>query len=215
MDVIDSNTTREDRAFYFCGELASPVVAKIWRFRSEDEYDSEERPEFLAMTLIQSFAKCTEKQPFLLLSSDVGSPTALRSKKGVLWDHKELRQLPHVTFEIECEHGETRLGAIVDLSEFGFDSAASALLNWGQGLIVLATESLETVKCLAEKWPSTDASDILAFDYDSIAASLRQNAASGILRYLPPSSSRPETVVVVADETFIGEGACACIDSIA
>ncbi len=214
MEVIDSNATWEDRAFYFCGQLTSPVVARIWRFRSEDEYDSDEQAETSAMKLIRSFSECIEQRAFLLLASDIGSPTAVRSKKGVLWDHKELRQLNHIAFESECEGGDTRLGAIVDLSEFGFDSAPSALLNWGQGLIVLGTESLETLKTLAQEWISTAGGDVLAFDYDAVAESLRLNAASGILRYLPPSNSRPETVVVVANEGFVGEGACECIDSI-
>ena len=214
MDVIDANTTWEDRAFYFCGKLDSPVVVKIWRFRSEDEYDSEEQPGIMAMSLVQSFAECIGKRPFLFLASDAGSPTALRSKKGVLWDHKELRQLPHIAFETECEQGETRLAVLVDLSAFGFESAASALLNWGHGLIVLATESLEKLKELTEHWVSTNVEDVLAFDFDAIAVSLRQNTPSGILRYLPPSNSRSETIVVVADESLVSEGACDCIDSI-
>lgn len=214
MDVIDANTTWEDRAFYFCGKLDPPVVAKIWRFRSEDEYDSEEQPELLAMTLIQKFAECIGKRPFLLLASDPESPSALGSKKGVLSDYKKLRQLAHITFENECEHGDTRLGALVDLSGFGFDSSASALLNWGRGLIVLATESLESLKDLTEQWVSTHVDDVLAFDYDAIGVSLRQNTSSGILRYLPPSNSRSETIVVVADESLVNEGACECINSI-
>lgn len=214
MDVVDANTAWEDRAFYFCGKLSSPVVAKIWHFRSEDEYDSAEQPELLAVALIQKFAKCIGKRPFLLLASDPEASSALRSKKGVLWDHKELRQLPHVRFEKECEHGDTRLGALVDLSEFGFDSSASALLNWGRGLIVLATESLECLKEPTEQWISTDADAVLAFDYDAIGVSLRQHASSGILRYLPPSNSRLETIVVIADESLVDEGTCECICSI-
>ncbi|MHB0956262.1 MAG: hypothetical protein ACYC0X_07775 [Pirellulaceae bacterium] len=214
MEVIDSKTAWEDRAFYFSGQLDSPVVAKIWRFRSENEYDSVERPEVMAMTLIRSFAECIGKRPILLVASDIGSTTVLRSKKGVLWDHKELRQLPHIAFEIECGHGETRLGAVVDLTDFSFDSSASALLNWGRGLVVLTTEPLDDVKRLVEQWTSKDTGDVLAFDYDAIAASLQQNTTCGILRYLPPGNSRPETIVVVGEEHLVSEGACECIDSL-
>jgi len=214
MEVIDSNTAWKDRAFYFCGKLERPVNAKIWHFRSEEEYDAQEQPEVVSMTLVRRFAKCIGKPPILVLFSDVGTASALRSKKGVLWEHKELRQLPHIAFEIECGHGETRLGAIVDLSEFSFDSSASALLNWGRGLIVLSTDTLGEVKHLVEHWASKDTADVLAFDYDAIASSLHQNAAFGVLRYLPPSNSRPETIVVVAEEHFVGKGACECIDSI-
>lgn len=213
MDVIDSNTAWEDRAFYFCGKLERPLDAKIWHFRSEEAYDAEEQPEVMSMTLVRKFAKCVGKRPILVLFSDLGTPSALRSKKGVLWEHKELRPLPHVAFEVECG-AETRLGAIVDLADFSFDSSASAVLNWGQGLIVLTTETLGDVKQRAEHWASKDAGDVLAFDYDAIAASLHRNTAFGILRYLPPSYSRPETIVVVAEEHFVDEGACECIDSI-
>jgi len=214
MELIDSNTKWENRVFYFCGQLAHPLIARIWRFRSEDEYDADEHAETFAMNLVQSVAECIEKRPFLLLASDIELPTPVRSKKGVLWDHKELRQLPHITFEIECDHGETRLGVIVDLADFSFGSAHNALLNWGQGLVVLTSESLKNVKELTEKWVSKDAGNVLAFDYDAVAASLRQNTASGILRYLPPSSSRPETIVVVAHQNLVSEGACECINSI-
>lgn len=214
MVVFDSTTRWEDRAYYFCGKLEQPVEAKIWHFRSEQEYDAEEQPEDLPMTLVQSFARCIGKRPILVLLSDVGSPAALRSKKGVLWEYKELRQLPNIAFEITCEDGQTRLGAVVDLSEFGFDSSASALLNWGRGLIVLSANSLNDVKQLVENWASKDTADVLAFDYDAISSSIQQNTAFGVLRYLPPTSSRQETVVVVAEEHFVDKRACKCIDSI-
>lgn len=214
MDVIDSRTTWEDRAFYFCGQIAPPIVARIWRFRSEDEYDADEQAETMARNLVRSFARCIEQRAILLLTSDIGMPTAVRSKKGVLWDHKAIRQLQHIAFESECENGETRLGAVVDLSEFSFDCDSSALLNWGQGMIVLSNEPLETVRMLVEQWISRTAKDVLAYDYDAVAASLQQNGKMGILRYLPPSSSRSETVVIVANENFVGEGACECIDAL-
>ncbi len=212
MVVFDSTTAWKDRAFYFCGKLEQPVVAKIWLFRSEREYDAEPQPEVLAMTLVRSFAKCLGKPPVLVLFSDVGTPSALRSKKGALWEHKELRQLPHIAFEIVCGHGETRLGAIVDLSDFSFDSCASAMLNWGRGLIVLSSGSLSDLKQLVEHWASKDTADVLAFDYDAIASSIHQNTALGLLRYLPPSNSRREAIVVVAEKHFVEEGACECID---
>jgi hypothetical protein len=214
MVEFDSTTAWKDRAFYFCGKLEQPVVAKIWHFRSEREYDTEPKPEFMAMTLVRSFAKCLGKPPILILFSDVGSPSAMRSKKGVLWEHKVLRQLPHIAFEIECGHGDTRLGAIVDLSDFSFDSSASAILNWGRGLIVLSNDSLSDLKQLVEQWASKDTADVLAFDYDAIASSIQQNTALGLLRYLPPSNSRLEAIVVVGEEHFVDEGACECIDSI-
>jgi len=214
MEVIDSETTWEDRAFYFAGHIVSPVAAKLWHFRSEDEYDSNERAETMAMNLIRSFSKCIEKRAFLLLTSDIGLPTAVRRKKGVLWDHKTIRQLQHITFETECEEGKTRVGALVDLSGFGFDCEPSALLNWIQGIIVLSDEPLETVEKLVKQWVSRTDRSTFPYDYDAVAGSLQQNAMMGILRYLPPSGSRPETVVVVANEKLVHDGACECIDAI-
>lgn len=212
MDVFDSNTNWEDRAFYFSGKLDAPVIGKVWCLRSEDEYDSTEQPELMAMILVRNFVECIGKRPFLILASDAGVPTAVRSKKSVLWNHKVLRQLPHVTFEIPCEDGQTRLGAIVDLSEFGFDSGSSALLNWLKGLIVLTTASLENLQDLTSQWVSTNANSSFPFDYNAIAATLRQDTSNGILRYLPPGNSRPETVVVVAGDRLVDEDACRCID---
>lgn len=215
MDVIDSTTAWKDRAFYFCGKLERPVEMKVWHFRSEEEYDTEDNPETLAMTLVHSLVKCIGKPSFLALLSDASGPTALRSKKGVLWEHKGLKQLPHTAFEIDCGHGETRLGAIVELSDFNFNFAASALLNWGRGMIILSTDALSVVKKRAEQWASKNAADVLAFDYDAIASSLHQDATLGVLRYLPPCNSRQESIVVVAEENFVGGGACECINSIA
>lgn len=214
MDTIDWNTPWQDRAFYFCGKLDPPVVAKVWRFRSEDKYDSDEQPELTALALVHRCVKCVGQRPFLLIASEPAPPTAMRSRKGVLWNCKALRNSPHIAIEVECDHGETRLAAIVDLSEFGFDSEASALLNWGRGLLVLAAESLERVRRIAEPWISPHGSDIFAFDFDTIGSSLRQNITCGVLRYFPPSAPRPETVVVVANASFVDEGACECIDSV-
>ena len=214
MVVFDSTTAWKDRAFYFSGKLEPPIEAKIWQFRTEQEYDTEDQPEVMSMTLVRSFAKCIGKPPILLLFSDAGTPSALRSKKGVLWEYKELRQHPYIAFEIPCDDGQTRLGAIVDLSDFDFDSSASALLNYGRSLIVLSSDSLSDVKPLVVHWASKDTAEVLAFDYDLISSSIHRNTATGILRYLPPSNSRRETIVVVAEERFVDKGACDCIDSI-
>ena len=79
MVVFDSTTAWKDRAFYFSGKLEPPIEAKIWQFRTEQEYDTEEQPEVMSMTLVRSFAKCIGKPPILLLFSDAGTPSALRS----------------------------------------------------------------------------------------------------------------------------------------
>jgi len=81
-------------------------------------------------------------------------------------------------------------------------------------LIVLSSDSLSDVKPLVVHWASKDTAEVLAFDYDLISSSIHRNTAIGILRYLPPSNSRRETIVVVAEERFVDKGACDCIDSI-
>ncbi|MFN7769236.1 MAG: hypothetical protein ACK5WR_16205 [Planctomycetaceae bacterium] len=215
MIVFDSTTPWKDRAFYFCGKLEQPIVAKVWFIRSEQEYDAESQPEILAMSLIRRCAKCLGKPPFLVFFSDGGRPSALRSKKGALCDNKELRQLPHIAFELACGHGETKLGAIVDLSDFSFDSCASYLLNWGRSLILLSSDSLSDLKLVVEKWTSKDRADVLAFDYDAIASSIHKSTGLGLMRYLPPSNSRREAIVVVAEKHFVDERARECIDAIA
>lgn len=214
MEIMGSDTRWDEHAFYFGGHLDASVVAKLWRFRSEREYDSEERPELTAMTHIESSIGCIGKQSFLLLASDVAARTAVRSRKGILWENEALRELPHITFETECDNGQTRLGALVDLSKFRFDSSANMLLNWGHGLLVLTASSLEEVEQLARQWVSTNARDVIAINYDAVATTLRQNAGCGILRYFPPSPSRPETVAVIAGNTFVSDAAFKCIDSL-
>ena len=215
MDVIDPGTAWEERAFYFSGKLESPLDIKVWHFRSEEMYDAEEQPEVTAMNLIRDIAKCVGRRPVLILFSDQEPPSALRSRKSVLWGYDELQRLPHIVFEVECGHSKTRLGAVIDLSCFSFRSSSSAVLNWGNGIIVLSMDTLDNVKQLVEHWVSKRSDDVIAFDFDAIANSLHHNVELGVLRYLPPSNSRPETVVVVAEEAFVDQEACRCIDSIA
>lgn len=212
MEVINPNTDMKDRDFYFSGKLCPPTVARMWHFRSENEYDAQERPENMAVTLIHKCLRCIGRDAFLLLASDIGPASASRTRKGVLWDYKKLRQLPQRAFEIKCKSGETRLVALVDLAEFDFDSAHSALLNYGRSLIVFATHSLENLEELTKQWVSTDTKGVLAFDYEAVGESIQQNLIHGVLRYLPPSISRPETIVVVANANLVSEGALKCID---
>lgn len=214
MNVIDGKTPWEDRAYYFCGNLAPPLVARVWHFRSEERYDAETQAKTVAMQLIRRAIECVERRPYLLLTSGVETESASRSRKGVLWDEGDLQLLPHLLFEVSCENGGSRLGAIVDLSQFGFDGASNAILNWGRALIVLSSEPIKSLPHLTEHWLSTDPRDVLAFDYDAVAASLREHRTTGILRYLPPSSSRPEGLVVVGDKNFVSQRVGECIESI-
>jgi hypothetical protein len=212
MYVIDSNTALKDRAFYFPGKLENRLDAKIWQFRSEEEYDAQEQPDILSMNLVHDVIKCVEKPPALVLCSDPSPPSQLRSKKGVLWGHTELRQLPHVAFEVDCTTGNTRLGAVVDLRRFSFCSSADAVLNWVRGLLLLAEHGLSDARQLAEQWVSKDASSVLGFDYDAIALSLQRNPQSAILRYLPPGNCRTEAIAVIADRYFVDNTMRQCID---
>lgn len=214
MQVFDVDTNWEERAFYFCGQIDSSVIGRVWAFRSDDEYDSDENAAITAMNLICRFRNCLGRRAFLVFVSDIASPSLVRTKKGVLWDYKALRGIQNVAFEYEAEHSQTRLGAVVDLSDFGFDTDSSALLNWGQGMIVFSDNQLDFIADLAKSWCSTTSADALGFNYDKVAESLKEHEDMGILRYLPPSASRPESVVVAAREDFVNQGALECIESI-
>ena len=190
------------------------MVAKLWHFRTENEYDRDEVPEIMAINLVQKFVDCTKTNAFLLLASDIDATSASRSKKGILWNHRELRQLPHLAFDCDCGNVQSRLVAIIDLSEFDYDSAYQAILNWGQALIVCCEDEIERVKEITENWVSTERNDVLAFDYNHVSQSLRQNAAMGVLRYLPPGNTRSEAIVLIANDDFLDEGSCECIELI-
>lgn len=215
MYVVDSKTAWKDRALYFPGGLDNGLDVKIWQFRSEEAYDAQEQPDILSLTLVHNVIKCVNKRPALVLLSDSGPPSQLRSKKGVLWGHTELRQLPHVAFDVDCATGSTRLGAVIDLERFSFCSSAEAVLNWVRGLFLLSEHSLSDAKQLVEQWVSKDASSVLAFDYDAIALSLQRNTQSAILRYLPPGNRRSEMIAVIADKCFVDNTMRQCIDLLA
>ena len=213
MELIDEGVSWANRAFYFSGELASPVVAKLWQFRSETKYDRAECPEDGALDLIQQFVNCTNTRAYLLLASYIAANSAFRSKKGILWDYKELRQLRHLAFDCDCGNSKSRLVALVDLSEFGFDSSHRAILDWLNGMLVLCRNETECVREMVEGWISTDVHDVLAFDHDCVGKSLQQDPAIGVLRYFPSDNGRSEEVVVIANDGLVDDEVCECIES--
>lgn len=212
MDLIDSRATWDDYAFYFGGKLSDGLVARIWRFRTEREYDFDQYSVLTAVSIVHGVVSCVGKRAFLLLASDVGTQTALRSKKGVLWNYKGLRERPYLESEVKCSNGQTRLGAVVELSADCMTSDTKPLLNWGQGLIVLSSGSLTEIARLTSQWVSADSSDVLAFDFDAISETLRRDSTLGILRYFPPDNSRTEAVVIAADKSFVSEEMCRCVE---
>jgi hypothetical protein len=214
MDLIDDHMAWADRAFYFSGQLTPPLLAKLWRFRSDEQYDADEHAENTALTLVRRFASCVKTGVYFIMTSDIERPSLVRSKKGLLWNYDGLRQLPYTTFELNCSEGRTRLVAVVDLSRFEFESDAGPILNWGRGLIVFAPESLEHLKTYSKNWISTNINDVLGFDYDAVATSLCRNAGMAIMRYLPPSQSRLETIVIVGSDGFVDAEMQACVECI-
>lgn len=215
MEVMDSNTLWREHVFVFSGHIIPGILVRLWRFRSESEYNSESNPELFTRTLIRDIAKILGVKPFLLYASDPRPRSAVRSWKGALWSCKALRAQPHELFETQCVTGETRLCAVVDLSQFGFEVGEDPLLNFLESIIVFSNTSLSDVTEIIRPWISTNRKDVLSFDYDSIASTLQKDPSIGVLRCFRPREPRPETIVIVAHNRFVSSQASASIDDLA
>jgi hypothetical protein len=215
MEVMDSHTPWNEHAPDFSGHIVPGILVRRWCFRSEREYHSESSPELFTRTLIPDVAKILGVKPFLLYASDPRPRSAVRSWKGALWTCKALRAQPHELFENQCVTGETRLCAVVDLSQFGFELADDPLLNFLESIIVFSNTSLGDVTQMIQPWISTNRKEVLSFDYDSIASTLQKDASIGVLRCFLPHEPRPETIVIIAHEHFVSGQASASIDDLA
>jgi hypothetical protein len=214
MEIIKSTLGLESPPYYFWGILPPPVIARVWYLRSEYQFEMEEQPYILNVHVYGRFVACIPKRAFLIHFSQIDLTSASRSYKGMLWEHKALKLLPNIVFEVDCGFGKSRLGAVVDISESGFDLSLRSLFAWGNGVVILSNEPLAFIKRLADEWVTTSLKTSLAFDYKKVAASLRQTPTVGILQSFPPSSTLAESMAIVAHESFINESTCAQLDSI-
>jgi hypothetical protein len=214
MERIAGNVRWSERAHFFSGPLNTPVVARVWYFRSERDYDAVEQAEIVAARMVRQFAECAGTFCFLLIASDAATPSILRSTKSAVWEYRCLRKLRHLNSETQCIDGSTRLVTLIDLSRFAFDTDYSALLNWGGSVIVLCNDSIESLLVTVGPWIQCDPNSTVAFDFDAVATSIQMNPMLGLLRYFPPDRSRREAIVVVAHEPFIDDAKQACMDSI-
>lgn len=200
---------------YFGGDIAEPLIIRKKVLRSEFEYDADVFAEKTALKYIERISECFGGSSYLLTASqDIAQPSNVRTKKGVLWQERELRKLDSRDLELDVFGGKTRLVSLVDLNGFGYDASEAAVLNWMFSLVVLSTMDIDVLSGHIEGWLSKGDSGVLAFNYDAVAKSLISLDSTVILRYFPADNGRRETLVVVGNKNFIEENIDTCINSI-
>lgn len=205
----------KDCRFYFDANLADPLALKIRELRSELEYDKDVFAGKTALKYIERISEGIDGNVYLLtVSQDISPSNKVRSKKGVLWQEKELRRLDNRSLEIGFSDGKSRLVSLVNLDGFNYDVSEALVLNWVFSLIILSTVSIDTLSKHIEGWLAKGDNSVLPYDYEVIAKDLASLDSTVVLRYFPADNGRPEMLVVVGDREFIEGNIEGPIDSI-
>lgn len=206
---------RKDDHFYFDANVAEPLVLKKKELRSELEYDADIFAEKTALKYIERISECFSGTIYLLTASqDIVQPSKVRTKKGALWQEKELRKLDSRNWELEVLEGKTRLVSLVSLNGFNYDASEAVILNWVFSLIILSTMDIDILSGYIEGWLAKGDNGVLVYNYDAIAKDLISLDSTVVLRYFPADNGRCEMLVVVGNRDFIEENVEDCINLI-
>lgn len=205
----------DDTSFFFDADVVESLLLEKIGLRSGQEYDGDICAEKTALKYIERISKCFDGNVYLVTASqDVGPTNKIRSKKGVLWNEKKLRNLEAYSSEVEVGMGSTRLVSLVKLESFNYDAAEAIVLNWVFSFILLTKLDVEDLNCLIEGWMAKGGKSVLAFNYDAVAKDLLELSTTSVLRYFPADNGRDETLVVVGNRKFIEEKVQKCVRSI-
>lgn len=202
--------------FYFDAHITEPLALKKRELRSELEYDADVFSEKTALKYISKFSKCFEGNIYLLTTSqNIKASSKLRTKKGVLWQKKELRNLENKNWEVDVSYGKTRLVSLVNLDGFNYDTSEEVVLNWMFSLIILSTMDISFLYEYIKEWLAKGDNCASVYNYDAVAHNLNSLDSTAVLRYFPADNNGCEMLVVVGKRDFIGTSIEDCINSIA
>lgn len=213
--IMSASLNTNEKSFYFYADVSDSLLLEKIELRSEEEYDKDICAEKTALKYIEKISKCFDGNVYLVTASQgVGPINKMRSKKGVLWTEKKLRNLENYSGEVEVGLGSTRLVSLVKLEDFNFDSAEVIVLSWVFSFILLTKLNVEIISGLVDSWVAKDHKSVLAFNYDAIAKDLSRLSTTSVLRYFPADNGRNETIVVAGNREFVENNVQKCVRSI-
>ena len=207
-----------DLGFLFTKSMNSSLVLKTRVFRSEKLYAEDLHAEHTALNYLHQLrVKCAEDHMFLVyVDSQIRAHSAVRSHKGLLYECRDLAQLPHRSLEVDCGDCRTRLAVVVDIGAPLPMSCAHIILNYLFACIVISPHPLEHIGNLALRWIERSDKSVRGIDYDALTADLEADDELGIVRYFVVDNGRPELLVVVAQRGVLQNKlhqALACVGS--
>lgn len=207
--------SRNDEHFYFDANIVVPLVLKKRELRSELEYDADVFPEKTALKYLEQISECFAGKVYLLtVSQEIAPRSKVRSKKGMLWQEEELRELNSRNWEIDVSDGKSRLVSLINLDGFNYGVSETLVLNWLFSLIILSEIDMDVLRNHVEEWVAKGESGVLAYDYDAVAKSLVELESTVVLRYFPADNGRSEMLVVVGNRRFIDKNVESCITGV-
>lgn len=205
----------DEKTFFFDADISDSLLLEKFGLRSERDYDGDVRAGKTALKYIEEISKCFDGNVYLVTASqDIGPAKKIRSKKGVLWNEKSLRNLERYSGEVEVGMGSTRLVSLVKLEGFDYDTAEATVLNWVFSFILLTKLNIEDLSGFIEGWVAKEGSSVLAFNYDAVAKDLLGLSTTSVLRYFPADNGRDETLVVVGNREFVEKRIQKCVQFI-
>jgi hypothetical protein len=204
MQVFREGTNSLEHSFLFDADISGSLILVKQNIRSEASYSSDFDQVKTALGYLKKIKGSFGGKIYLVITSqDVSLPSKLRSKKGVLWDSSELKELPSINFEVELKDKKTRLVSVVDLNDFNYEGSGSKVLTWRSGFILLTDLEIKDVSTYASNWIEKDTKAFLTFNCQAISFDLAKLNNSAILRYFPPDNGRHEMLALYGNEMYV------------
>jgi len=195
----------ESKVFYLGTHIfPKSLEFRIFRLRSEYEYIQDKNTEEKALSYLKLLLKKPHENIFLITAElSANMPSKVRSRKRLLEEKKQLKNLESAGFEIQVCANRTKFLSIAKLNNFNYDYNPLFMLSYMHSFILVTPANLSDFSSLCIKWLDKKKHSVIAFDYNLIISDLVNMPHTTLLRYFFADNGKPEALAFIGKNQII------------
>jgi len=199
--------------WYVGPPVSKPVLMLAKSIRSEREYQADPNAAAHGLELARRATSCVKGRPFVFFVTP--SPelrSSVRTKKGLLWDYPDMKELDARHGEVEADEKYSSLTSLICLEKYGFCDPNSFIGNWRQSVLLVSDLSIDELFSNTPSWVHTTSKGGIPLDFEQMFSDLERLSNTAVLRYLAAYNGRDETIAAVGHENLLNARAIDCLN---
>ena len=193
--------------------VARPLLLLTKSIRSEEAYDEDPDAYIRGVELIRRATDCVAGRPYVFVTSArPGLRSRVRSKKGLLWDHRDMKSLEALHGELEWDNNYTSLTSLVSLEGYEFTDSKTFITNWTRSVLLVSDLSIVQLFPITQRWVREKVQGTVALDFNQMFADLEHYPGTVALRYFVADNGGDESFAIVGHEEILDASTIDCLN---